>query len=842
MSFLAFSASDHQQENAQLTWPQRIKSMLVLAGLLGVVARFSVEESLGLVQFMLFLIGAFVVHQFLAIRFRLPFFFLACFTAIFVLFDGVTASIIAGLGMVLFAIVDAPLNVWFRALLLLMIGAILAYIRLGYWPGMSSNTALSVLGSLFMFRSILYLYEARFATEKAPFWLRLSYFFLLPNLIFLIFPVVDYKTFISNYYSKPAYQHIQQGLLWMANGVLHFLLYRLIYYYLVPNPAEVEHVFGWLQYVIAAYALIVRLAGIFHFSAGVICLFGFDLPPTFRHYFFADSFSDLWRRINRYWRDFVMKVFYYPIYFKVKHFGLVPAIVISILLTFVVNWFLHAYQWLWLKGSVLFTLQDISFWAVFGIAVAGNAVYQAKHRKRKKKPTNWNLQRASGHVLRVMGIFAFMAVLWSWWTAPSPTQWWKFLSLWNTASSTDLILIAAALAGIFLTGLGLHYWDEQTASKREHWRNQPETQLRAVLTISAAAILFTIRPGSSAFEKYSGIDLDPVFTTQLNAMDREAQFQGYYESMLDQQQLLSSPLEEATTPEGWEPLINSGAVQRINSVMGKVLKPNLEITFKEKPFSVNSCGLRDYPTDTLAAPGTLRLALLGGSIEMGSGVLLEETFENLLTHQLNKAGIFPTADSLDILNFSVSGTHMPQHLARLDHQVHYFQPKGVIYVAHSGELRRVLTNLSRLHARGIDLEYEYLQSLVKDIPVSADTDILPVKRGLRPHMEQIMRWGYTQIKERIEAMGAVPIWVLMPVLGDDRTPAQDQKLLEMARDIGFEIIDLRGFEGDYTVVELQIAKWDNHPNALGHQLIADKFFEELLKSPNLLEQLKATLD
>ena len=42
-------------------------------------------------------------------------------------------------------------------------------------------------------------------------------------------------------------------------------------------------------------------------------LFGFNLPETHHLYFLASSFTDFWRRINIYWKDFMMKVFYYPV-------------------------------------------------------------------------------------------------------------------------------------------------------------------------------------------------------------------------------------------------------------------------------------------------------------------------------------------------------------------------------------------------------------------------------------------------------------------------------------------------------------------------------------------------
>ena len=41
----------------------------------------------------------------------------------------------------------------------------------------------------------------------------------------------------------------------------------------------------------------------------------------------ASSFTDFWRRINIYWKDFMLKVFYYPAVFRLKKLGATNAII-----------------------------------------------------------------------------------------------------------------------------------------------------------------------------------------------------------------------------------------------------------------------------------------------------------------------------------------------------------------------------------------------------------------------------------------------------------------------------------------------------------------------------------
>ena len=73
-------------------------------------------------------------------------------------------------------------------------GVMLAFWRLdlnrAFWP---------VLGSMFMFRLIVYLHEHRAGTTRPPLALTLAYFFPLQNVCFLFFPILDFKTFRDTY-------------------------------------------------------------------------------------------------------------------------------------------------------------------------------------------------------------------------------------------------------------------------------------------------------------------------------------------------------------------------------------------------------------------------------------------------------------------------------------------------------------------------------------------------------------------------------------------------------------------------------------------------------------------
>lgn len=836
--------SDHPygtaaETNASLSISGFLEIALGLAAVVAAVHFLNIEINLKLIQLLYVVAGGFVLYAFAPLTWRLPLLGALNVAAMFVLLTPVQALLLLGFALLLFAILNLSASVTIRSVLIVAIGLLFALFRMDVLP-FAHGVILPILGSLFMFRTILFLHEQRFVKKQADIWLRLNYFLLLPNLVFFIFPVVDYKTFIGKYYSKPALETYRKGILMMANGVFHFFIYRLIYYYLVPNPAEIFTVFDWLQFIIASYALIVRLAGIFHFSAGVICLFGFDLPPTFNHYFFADSFSDLWRRINMYWRDFMMKVFYYPIYFKLKHLGTINAIALSILITFVFNWFLHAYQWFWLRGSFLYTIQDITFWAVFGIVVMLNSVYMAKAKKKKSKISGFPLKASVFHVLRVIGIFMFMAFLWSWWITPSIPAWFSILTVWSEVTFPQVATIIAGLALILIIGTGFLYlqyrYERDPKPAIARWNLKYPA---AILGIWLMALI-GFKPVSNALGDWLDTDMEPVLTTQLNEADRDMQFKGYYENILStSNNLIASPLSdiESQKPDDWEQLHNEDVLIKTNDLITKELMPDIDIKFKGSRLTSNSLGLRDRPMEKERSPGTLRMIILGGSIEMGSGVEVNQTYENIFEDMLNEEDIFKPYQRVEIVNFAVSGIHLPQHIARVDQWAADYDPQVIIYTAHTDEINRIMTNLYYLHRDTIDLKYRFLKRTIGRLDLPRNVSETGFWQALRPHMRDVIAWGLKRIKRRTERMGAVPVWMFVPTLDGKISPKQDERLLEQAKDLGYEIIDLRGFKGDLTNEELMLRPWDTHPGVQGHRLKAEKWMKELKKNEDLIQRI-----
>src|SRR2546421_8283353 len=99
----------------------------------------------------------------------------------------------------------------------------LAGLGLAVLRGESDRPFWPVLGSMFMFRLIIYLYELRRTAARPPLALTLAYFFPLPNVSFLFFPILDFKTFRETYRADSPWTVAQAGVGWIVRGLSHLL-------------------------------------------------------------------------------------------------------------------------------------------------------------------------------------------------------------------------------------------------------------------------------------------------------------------------------------------------------------------------------------------------------------------------------------------------------------------------------------------------------------------------------------------------------------------------------------------------------------------------------------------
>ena len=216
--------------------PTGLKFLSVTAqlGVLVLISRqFNLESYAFYHRMMPLIFYGFILHYFLPRQYRLPFFVLLSLGGIMGVQGLGNAVWLVGLGVGLIGVCHLPAPFAVRLVLLGLAGAVLSTMRAGWLEGPWPKAIWPIFGSMFMFRLVAYLYDLKHHKAPVEWWRTLAYFFLLPNVVFPLFPVVDYTTLGRTYYDDDQYRIYQRGVQWMFRGITHLLLYRYVNYYWV---------------------------------------------------------------------------------------------------------------------------------------------------------------------------------------------------------------------------------------------------------------------------------------------------------------------------------------------------------------------------------------------------------------------------------------------------------------------------------------------------------------------------------------------------------------------------------------------------------------------------------
>jgi alginate O-acetyltransferase complex protein AlgI len=362
------------------------------------------------------------VHYLLDYRWKRPFFLLASVVGLFAVFGIAAGLVVTALSVAFVSVCRLPIAWSARAGLVALAAIGLGFAR----TFLGSNSALAdvawpVLGSMLMFRMILYLYEIKHAERPEPLVDALGYFFLLPNYAFLLFPVVDYRAYKRGYFAADIHEIQASGLRMIVNGVVQLLAYRFVYQELLIPFDEVHSPATLLAFVACNYLLYLQVSGQFHVACGMLHLFGHQLPTTHHNYLLASGFTDYWRRINIYWKDFMIRVVFNPVAFRLKRKPRWVTLSVATSAVFVTTWALHGYQMFWLKGVWGFNVPDTLFWAILGSFVLVNVQLDA--REKPRKPSQPNGRTIVVRAMKTIATFVSISLLWSLWSSPSLNAW-----------------------------------------------------------------------------------------------------------------------------------------------------------------------------------------------------------------------------------------------------------------------------------------------------------------------------------------------------------------------------------------------------------------------------------
>jgi hypothetical protein len=772
--------------------------------------------------------AGFAIHYFLPMKLRLPFFLLLSLASIVFVLGMTPAAWLLGIGLILIGLCHLPAPLWLRISLLAAAGGTLAVMRTGAHSSFVPNSIWPILGSMFLFRLVVYLYDMHYQTAPVTIVRSLSYFFMLPNVCFPLFPVVDYQSFCRNYYDGDRNQIHQVGVHWILRGAVHLLLYRIVYTHWGISLYDVANAGDLVHYSLGLFLLYLRVSGQFHIIVGMLHLFGFNLTETHHLYYLSSSFTDFWRRINIYWKDFMMKIFFYPVYFRIKHCGPVAALVTSTLIVFVLTWLLHALQWFWLRGSFLWAANDVLFWSILAGLVVVNSLWEMKRRRTRRNALgrlSWPAALMVG--LKTLATFAVICGLWSLWTSESATAW---LSLWQFAlvppTATGRALIALTVVTIVGSATLLAHNPSAFAWKRLSFTGEA--------ALNCAGIVLAVALSTNHVNRHLGVVGQLIASSRqpmLNKMDMQQLERGYYENLLAVDRFNGElwSLYSKRPPEWTATALEAGLATPTDDLLRYELKPSACGPYRGSVLRTNRWGMHDKEYAESPPPGCFRIAMVGASHAMGLGVEADQTFESIVEKRLNLEHA-KAERSYEFLNFSVTGYEPIRQIPLLEQKVFRFKPNLVIFAGHHADAERCVRELILAVQDRMELPDPYLRELIGRAQVDAETPPPVMRRKLRPFADELLSWVFGRMVVLCRQNKAETVFVLLPLApGQKDNPAEVGPELQLAKKAGLHAIDLSDAYDGQPWQTLWISEFDTHPNALGHQLLAKRLYEKLLE-------------
>ena len=819
----------------------RLIAVTIQLGLVMLLVRaYGIEESVGFSRLTPIIFFGFIIHALAPVAYRRQIFLLLSLAAIEAIYPFPNSLIIVGIGLGLLGIAHLPIHFNLRVALLVVVGIFLGLIRSAIiiTPiDTLGNILLPIIGSMFMFRLMIYMYDLKHEKKAVPLWDRLTYFFLLPNVCFPLFPVVDFQVYKRSFYNDEDTSIYQKGVLWIFRGLTHLLFYRIVYLHLVPDPAEITGLFSVLTFFLTTYLLYLRISGQFHIIIGVLCLFGYNLPETHHLYYLADSFNDYWRRINIYWKDFMTKILFYPIFVKLRKFGVVPGLLYTTVIVFFGTWALHSYQWYWLQGTFPVTLPDIIFWGTIGLFVAINSVYEAKVKtKGVKKSEGFTWLGAIRYSFRVLGMFTFLTLIWALWSSETVGD---FMIHIKTAFADDLsawLLFGAIIAGIIAVGSIAQYLIHK-GYQLTIVGSYPSFSRSAVYTFVASIVLLgaSVPDVANVGGQNVASLIESLKGDRFSDRDEELMARGYYEGLLAADKYTSGLAQiQSRKPRDWKPIMETDAVQEADGMMIYELVPSNEGKFKQAPFHTNSFGMRDLEYSVTKPDSVFRIAFLGASYEMGAGVLEEEMYDAIVERRLNSDGVLDE-NPVEMLNFSVGGYGILHNVLLTEDRIWQFDPDVAIFAIHTTEHIRLITHLTQLIRREIPIRYDRLNEVIAEAGATPDMPPAHIRTLLEPYADELIDWSVQKMADNIRANGATPVMLYVPIT--EESEGIDQERFEFLTGLGnthgWTTISLDGALSGHEFDDLKLAPWDTHLSTLGHELMAERFYLELVNRPEL---------
>jgi hypothetical protein len=280
------------------------------------------------------------------------------------------------------------------------------------------------------------------------------------------------------------------------------------------------------------------------------------------------------------------------------------------------------------------------YWGILGMFVVFNTVRVTKDLRGQtdEETATWSWAEGFRHAGRILGMFLFMSVLWSFWSSDSIASWWSVMLVAGSGSLQEYGLLILGIFGVFLIVVGHLYMDHKGWSLLWDEKRLPFYSVAARTGVAAAALLLIGMPRVyHRFDDSSSQFIASLTEGRLNERDQDILERGYYEGLIDGNSYTSQIWwsERSEKPDDWRATMNSEVVQPGEDVLVYELIPSYSGTIKDAPFHTNRWGMRDQEYSKEKPAKTFRIAFLGASYEQGAGVDDDAIYPALLERALN---------------------------------------------------------------------------------------------------------------------------------------------------------------------------------------------------------------
>lgn len=344
----------------------------------------------------------------------------------------------------------------------------------------------------------------------------------------------------------------------------------------------------------------------------------------------------------------------------------------------------------------------------------------------------------------------------------------------------------------------------------------------------------------------------------LNRVDRKSAEAGYYEGLINVGQG-GGRSDLAMCLVGKPPnVVDFQALGATRQLPGQLLqfelRPGLYAALAaDAAFTTNAQGLRDRAYPIPKPPGTFRIVLLGTSIDMGWGVGDDETYENRIEDWLNSHARKRNINRrFEVINLATAAYSPLHRLEAFEQKALAYEPDMVLYAATLLDTRLLEIHMCTLLQSNVDLgRRPFLTRALSQAGIGpADLARGPdgeftrksdLKAKLQPRLWPLIDATLGELAADCRSRGLPLFCVIVPRAGNSDQPGDREPGVRRYKEIiqhnKIRVLDLMDVFDDEDPAAVEIAPFDDHPNARGHDLLFRALAQHIVDDRALYHQV-----